>query len=198
MAANDRLVDGPCWHVTGVHRIGHGGAAIHVSRTTYRMGAVRRAGVDTGFRGLGTKAIAHWNGLSLIGERSLACATYPGHWEFAPGGAVEPGEDPACGIERELIEECAASARAPAKPVAIFFDRDAGNWEIVHEIALSAPPDAPPNWEYTRLALANVRDPNRGIPSPAAPSCRLMGVVACRLISEPSLEANQDRPTAPA
>ena len=59
---NPHLTDGPCWHVLGVGRDGHGGATIHVTRTTYRMGAVRGLGVATGFAGLGTKAIAHWQG----------------------------------------------------------------------------------------------------------------------------------------
>ena len=105
VADNPRMTDGPCLHVLGVRRDGHGGATIHVTRTTYRMAAVRSLGITTGFVGLGIKAIAHWRGKCLIGQRSASCATYPSHWEFAPGGSVEPGEDPIVGIGRELMEE---------------------------------------------------------------------------------------------
>lgn len=174
------MTDGPCWHVTGVHRDGHGGATIHVVRTTYRMGAVRSCGVATGFVGLGTKAIAHWDGKLLIGQRAASCATYPGHWECAPGGAVEPGEDPALGIERELMEECASTTRVRARAVAIFFDPHARNWEIVHELNIDAPPDSPPNWEYSRLQLAH----EIALPHPAAPSSQVMMRIARRVLSE--------------
>ncbi len=180
VAANGRMTDGPCWHVTGVHRDGHGGATIHVTRTTYRMGAVRGCGVATGFVGLGTKAIAHWNGKMLIGQRAESCATYPGHWEFAPGGAVEPGEDPAVGIERELMEECASKSRGGARPIAIFFDPHARNWEIVHEISIESPPDSPPNWEYVQLQLTQ----EIALPTPAAPSSEMMLRIARRVLSE--------------
>lgn len=181
VAANSRMTDGPCWHVTGVHRDGHGGATIHVTRTTYRMGAVRGCGVSTGFVGLGTKAIAHWNRKVLIGRRAHLCATYPDHWEFAPGGAVEPGEDPAAGIERELLEECAAKCCAPARAVAIFFDPHARNWEIVHELRIDSPPDSPPNWEYSQLQLSA----EIALPEPAAQSSRVMLQIARRVLSEP-------------
>ncbi len=180
VAANRRLTDGPCWHVSGVHRDGHGGATIHVARTSYRMGAVRHCGVATGFVGLGTKAIAHWNGRLLIGRRADSCATYPGHWEFAPGGAVEPGEDPAAGIERELMEECASKTHQRARAVAVFFDPFANNWEIVHELSIDSPPDSPPNWEYSQLQLTQ----EIALPDPAAPSSSVMLRIARRVISE--------------
>ncbi len=184
MRANSRLTDGPCWHVMGVHRDGHGGATVHVTRTTYKMGAVRGSGLATGFIGLGTKAIAHWKGRCLIGRRALSCATYPGHWEFSPAGAVEPDEDPAVGIERELIEECATKAVAPARAIAIFFDPIARNWEIVHELMIECPPDAPPNWEYSELRLTDVGALDGGLPAPASPSSTTMVKIAHRVLSE--------------
>lgn len=162
--ANPRLVDGECWHVLGVHRDGHGGASVHVARTRYRMGAVRGA-LDTGFTGLGVKAIARWRGRWLVGRRSESCATYPGMWEFAPGGSAEPGEDPSVGIVRELREECALSPMGNPRAVAIIEDSEAGNWELVFEIELEQPPDAPPNWEYSALELAELVM----VPEPASP-----------------------------
>ncbi|MSR28095.1 MAG: NUDIX domain-containing protein [Phycisphaerales bacterium] len=154
-SANPRLVDGACWHVVAVSRNGYGGASIHVGRTTYRMGAVRRV-VATGFIGLGVKAVSHWNGLVLLGRRSEACASYPGCWEFAPGGSAEPGEDPRDSIARELVEECGIPVAKPPRAVAMLFDPLVRNWEIVHEIALSHPPEHPPNWEYSELSLARL------------------------------------------
>jgi 8-oxo-dGTP pyrophosphatase MutT (NUDIX family) len=178
---NARLVDGPCWHVTSVQRDGHGGATIHVVQTTYRMGAVRAVGVASGFRGLGVKAIAHLNGLCLVGRRAANCATYPGAWEFAPGGSAEPGEDPSIGIVRELMEECAVAAAAPARQRALLFDAVAGNWEIVHAIELAGQPDAPPNWEYTELRMIDLSS----MPSPISPCTRGMHEIACRVIERP-------------
>lgn len=177
--SNPRLTDGPCWHVLAVSRDGHGGATIHVARTTYRMSALRQLGLETGFVGLGTKAVAHWQGKWLIGRRSEKCATYPGHWEFAPGGSVEPGEDPSVGIERELLEECAAKAARRARQIALLFDSTLSNWEIVHELALVAVPDAPPNWEYSSLRMIEGWE----LPPPAAPCTASMARIAQRAFS---------------
>ena len=176
---NPHLTDGPCWHVLGVGRDGHGGATIHVTRTTYRMGAVRGLGVATGFAGLGTKAIAHWQGQCLIGKRADTCATYPSHWEFAPGGAVEPDEDPIEGIERELMEECGARAKMRPKPVALLFDQGARNWEIIHDIEIESPPDTPPNWEYSDIKMME----GFHFPNPVSPCSMLMIKVARRLVA---------------
>jgi len=176
---NPRMTDGPCWHVLAVQRDGHGGATIHVTKTTYRMGAVRSVGVATGFMGLGTKAIAHWQGKCLIGRRADSCATYPAHWEFAPGGSVEPGEDPSDGIERELMEECAVRPALRPRVVALLFDSVAGNWEIIHDIPIELPPDAPPNWEYSSLALLDGFE----LPAPVSPCAKAMIEVARRVIS---------------
>ena len=178
---NPRMTDGPCWHVVGVHRDGHGGATIHLTRTTYRMGAVRGVGISTGFVGLGTKAIALCGGRLLIGKRAAACATYPSHWEFAPGGAVEPDEDPARGIERELMEECALRPITPPRAIALLFDASCSNWEIVHELAIDALPDAPPNWEYSSLCLIDGVE----LPTPVSPCALSMMAIAQRVLSAP-------------
>lgn len=174
---DSHLTDGPCWHVSAVSRNGHGGATIHVFETTYRVAAVRTTGIETGFVGLGVKGIAHWRGMWLIGRRATACATYADHWEFAPGGSVEPGEDPAIGIERELIEECAVGALSRPRPIALLFDSVVRNWEIVLEIEIASPPDAPPNWEYSTLRMIDGFD----IPAPRSPCTASMIEVAKRI-----------------
>ena len=183
VAANARFTDGDCLHVVGVHRDGHGGATIHAVRSSYRMGAVRRRGVETGFRGLGTKAIAHVGGRVLLGLRSLQVNAYPGLWEFAPGGGVEIGEAPDAGIMRELVEECGVAAAAPARAVALLFDPAASAWEIVHELPMAAPPDAAPGWEYSELAMCDPHALPAGL-SPCAEQMR--AILAWCAIAGPS------------
>ena len=171
VASNPRFTDGSCLHVVGVHRDGHGGATVHAVRSSYRMGAVRRCGIETGFRGLGTKAIAHVGGRVLLGLRAPQVNAYPGLWEFAPGGGVEIGEAPDVGIVRELMEECGVAAAAPARAVALLFDPHVSAWEIVHELAMRAPPDAAPGWEYSELAMCDPRALPAGL-SPCAEQMR--------------------------
>jgi 8-oxo-dGTP pyrophosphatase MutT (NUDIX family) len=174
VAGNSRFTDGECLHVVGVHRDGHGGATIHAVRSSYRMGAVRRRGVETGFRGLGTKAIAHVAGQVLLGRRSAHVNAYPGLWEFAPGGGVEIGEAPEVGIVRELMEECGVAAAGPARAVALLFDPCVSAWEIVHDLVMAAPPDAAPGWEYSELAMRDPRALPEGLSPCAAQMCAVL------------------------
>ncbi len=175
---NSKLSDGPVFHVVGVHRDGHGGATIHVAPTTYRMNAVRLVGIASGFVGLGTRAVAHWNGNVLVGLRAANCASYPNQWEFAPAGGVEPNEDPAVGIERELLEECGVQAKGRAIAQALFFDPVVATWEIAHELAMTQPPDAPPNWEYQKLEMVALAS----MPEPMSACARQMQEIARRIM----------------
>ena len=175
---NPKLSDGPVFHVVGVHRDGHGGATIHVARTTYRMNAVRLAGIKSGFVGLGTRAVAHCNGKCLVGLRAANCASYPNQWEFAPAGSVEPDEDAAIGIERELLEECGVQAKSRAIAHAVFFDSVVATWEIAHELAMMQPPDAPPNWEYQKLEMVDAAH----VPEPMSACTRQMLEIARRIV----------------
>lgn len=185
---NPKLVDGPVFHVIGVHRDGHGGATIHVARTTYRMNAVRAAGLKSGFTGLGTRAVAHWQGKCLVGLRSQRCASYPNEWEFAPAGSVEPGEDPAIGIERELLEECGVQSQSRAVAHALFHDPVVSTWEIVHELRMVQPPDAPPNWEYQSMELVPATD----VPEPMSACTRQMLEIAQRILGNVSGPSKPD------
>ena len=175
---NPKLSDGPVFHVVGVHRDGHGGATIHVARTTYRMNAVRLVGIQSGFVGLGTRAVAHWNGKCLVGLRATNCASYPNQWEFAPAGSVEPDEDAAVGIERELLEECGVLAKSRAIAHALFLDPVIATWEIAHELAMMQPPDAPPNWEYQKLEMVDAAH----VPEPMSACTRQMLEIARRIV----------------
>ena len=175
---NPKLSDGQVFHVVGVHRDGHGGATIHVARTTYRMNAVRLVGIQSGFVGLGTRAVAHWNGRCLVGLRAANCASYPNQWEFAPAGSVEPDEDAAVGIERELLEECGVQAKSRAIAHAVFFDPVVATWEIAHELAMMQPPDAPPNWEYQKLEMVDAAY----VPEPMSACTRQMLEIARRIV----------------
>ena len=52
-------------------------------------------------------AVVERDGLFLITQRNPR-AVFPLYWEF-PGGKVEPGEDDATALRREMVEELAAS-----------------------------------------------------------------------------------------
>ena len=60
-----------------------------------------------------TAAVIHQNGRLLICQRR-ADQSHPLKWEF-PGGKVEPGEDPAAAVARELEEELGIQAEGPVE-----------------------------------------------------------------------------------
>jgi len=138
--ANPAYFDGRCLHVLGVHRNGHGGASLHVAPCSYRFWAVQNAlrdeGIDLGVRPLGVKGMTRRGEHVLMGRRSPRVAGYPGLWEFAPGGAVEPGVDPAATLAGELIEETGLRAAAPPTPIAIIHDDALRCWELIYRIAV--------------------------------------------------------------
>jgi hypothetical protein len=134
---NPRAFDGPPWHVLGVHRNGCGGAVIHVIETTYRFYAVQ--GQDFGgMCGLGVRGITRERTGVLLGRRADGVAHYPGLWELAPAGSLEPGRDPARMVAIELREETGLDGLGPPRPIAILFDPLARAWEIVHRIDVAA------------------------------------------------------------
>lgn len=164
-AANSAFFDGRMLHVFGVVRNGHGGATLHVAECAYRHWAVGlaghgvpsergvesgpnagpnadlNAGYDTGVRALGVKAIVLAGDCALLGQRSDRVAAYPGCWEFAPGGGVEPGRDPRDMIVVELGEETGLSLEPGDRVTAraVLFDDSVRSWEIVYVIRLREP-----------------------------------------------------------
>lgn len=144
--ANPAYFDGRLLHVFGVSRNGHGGATIHVAECAYRWHAVNGPDFDTGARPIGVKGIVLAEGYVLVGRRSRHVSAYGGCWEFAPGGGVTPGVEPAEQLRRELQEEtgigrdatAAVSTDVPA-PIAraIFFDEAVRTWEIVYLLRLA-------------------------------------------------------------
>ena len=106
--------DGRVMHVFGVHRNGHGGVVMHLVETAYRYYAVQAPDFDLGVRPLGANGITWRDGRVLMGRRAAWVAGYPGAWEFAPGGVVEPGESPARTVVRELREETGGRGRPRA------------------------------------------------------------------------------------
>lgn len=137
--SNPAYFDGRIWHVLGVHRNGHGGAAIHVVDCAYRFHAVQRGGRDLGVRPLGVKGIVRRSsdGSVLVARRSRHVAAYEGMWEFAPAGVVEGGGDPARTIVAELGEEVGLAAASEPVALAILFDGVINTWEIVYRIAVA-------------------------------------------------------------
>lgn len=168
-AANPRYFDGPILHVLGTSRNGHGGVTIHVAETSYRFYAVQRPGLserlDCGVRPLGAKGICRVVGASpdgslaryLMARRSGAVAFYPNEWEFAPGGGLEPSDDPASCVLRELAEETDFEAVAPPIAIALLYDPGALSWEVVHAIDVrpSRHSDASHAWEHAERSIAS-------------------------------------------
>lgn len=193
-AANPRYFDGPILHVLGMSRNGHGGVVLHVAETSYRFYAVQRPGLaegfDCGIRPLGAKAICRWrapmegSGVSgatgsgerrdryLMARRSSAVAYYPNEWEFAPGGGLEPDDDPAGCLLRELAEETDYEAVSPPIAVALLYDPGALSWEVVHtlDVRPSSHADATHAWEHAERNLVADGD----WPEPLAAVARTM------------------------
>jgi 8-oxo-dGTP pyrophosphatase MutT (NUDIX family) len=177
-AANPKYFDGSMLQVLGTSRNGYGGVQIHVQECSYRFYAVQRAdgawpGLDCGVRPLGVKGIARRGEEVLLGRRSQRVAFYPGLWEFAPGGGLEPGVDPAAQVVKELSEETGLSARAAPIAVALLHDPVAFTWEIVHRLDLGL--DALPElgWEYDEFRFV-ARD---ALPEPLAAVAEQMRVL---------------------
>ncbi|MFK7961676.1 MAG: NUDIX hydrolase [Phycisphaerales bacterium] len=127
--------DGPVLQVLGVHRNGHGGATVHLAESSYRYYAVQDADFDLGMRPLGAKGITWRGGQVLMGKRAAWVAGYPGCWEFAPGGTVEPGESAATTVVRELFEETGWRPRGEPVPIAMLLDEQLHCWEMVFRLA---------------------------------------------------------------
>ncbi|MBT8484731.1 MAG: NUDIX hydrolase [Phycisphaerales bacterium] len=147
---NPALFDGRVCHVIGVHRNGCGGAVLHVAECAYRFFAVQDERFDLGVRPLGVKGIVERDGRLLMGRRAEFVGGYPGQWELAPAGVVEPGTDPAAVLARELREETGLEAAGEPIPVAILFDDVLRCWEIVARLD-ARPGGAPVTNEYTEL-----------------------------------------------
>lgn len=183
--SNPRYHDGDCLHVLGVVRNGHAGATIHLAPTSYRFHAVRRLGMDTGVRPLGVKGLCVVPGPAdgspglLAGLRSDSSGSYPGCWEYLPGGGVEPDAegrvDVVASIRREVEEEIGAvGIEVDPVALAILEDRRVGTWEIVHRVTIATPPSSPPGWEHTAFACVTPET----LPEPASPAATLMATLA--------------------
>jgi 8-oxo-dGTP pyrophosphatase MutT (NUDIX family) len=168
-AANPAYFDGRLCHVIGVHRNGYGGAVVHVADCAYRYFAVQDEDFDLGVRPLGVKGITRRaDGRVLVGRRSSSVAGYPGCWEFAPGGVVEPGEDPAGAVVKELAEETGLSCDAPTA-VALVFDDVIRCWEAIYRITPAAT-ELHASDEYDELAWCEPDD----VPDDLTPIARTM------------------------
>jgi 8-oxo-dGTP pyrophosphatase MutT (NUDIX family) len=169
-AANAAYFDGRVWHVLGVHRNGCGGATLHVVDCAYRYHAVQDDRFDVGCRPLGAKGITVHGGRVLMGRRAAAVGSYRGLWEFAPGGAVEPGRDPAAVVSSELAEETSLRARREPTALAVLFDGHLRCWELVYRIEPDGDAAVARPEEYDELRWCAPGD----LPRPLAPVARRM------------------------
>lgn len=187
--SNPRYHDGDLLHVLGVVRNGHAGATIHVAPSSYRFHAVRRLGFDTGVRPLGVKGLVvtadpgTGRPRLVAGLRSRESGSYPGCWEYLPGGGVEPGVGPGSGpisvepaavMRRELREELGVDGSVDPVALAILEDRAVGTWEIVYRGRIDSLPADPPGWEHDRFALTEPEE----LPTPASDAAVMLAGVA--------------------
>lgn len=193
-AENPRYHDGNVLHVLGVVRNGHGGATVHLAPSSYRFLAVRARGIDTGIRPLGVKGLCLLRGDSMSSDRFLAglrserSGSYPGCWEFLPGGGVPPEDDgevrPDLVFVRELREECGLEAIDEPVPMAILRDDAVGTWEVVYRATIDRVPASAPDWEHDRVAAVRPRE----LPDPASDAAVMLVPLA-----EAIIEASADR-----
>jgi 8-oxo-dGTP pyrophosphatase MutT (NUDIX family) len=181
--SNPRFHDGGVLHVLGVSRNGSGGVTMHVAESSYRFHAVRRLGLETGIRPLGAKAIVACDGKVLLGLRSEQSGSYPGCWEYVPGGTVEPSlvndsVDPRMTVRRELLEETGFDSDATIVPLAVFLDTSAQTWEVVHGVEVDPRVansiEGFSGWEHQRLCW---NQPGC-CPEPASNAARVLDSVA--------------------
>ena len=188
-ADNPKYHDGGVLHVLGVVRNGHGGVSMHLAESSYRFHAVRKLGIDTGIRPLGVKGFATYRDQVLVGRRSDRTGSYPGCWEYVPGGGVEPpvagGVIDTCEVlRRELHEESGWITEGPVVPVAVFLDEVVGTWEVLHTVAVAPAPDTtaedpPPGWEYDELRLVQPGE----CPEPVSDAAVTISSLADSLVS---------------
>lgn len=191
-AENPRYHDGEVLHVLGVVRNGHGGATVHLAPSSYRFLAVRSRGIDTGIRPLGVKGLclirgdSTSNGRFLAGLRSERSGSYPGRWEFLPGGGVPPEADgtvrPELVFGRELREECGLDAVDEPVPMAILRDDEVGTWEVVYRATVDRIPTSTPGWEHDRLAAVRPRE----LPDPASEAAVMLVPLADAIVEASS------------
>lgn len=156
-AANSAYFDGRILHVLGVHRNGHGGATVHVVECAYRYYAVGERGLDTGVRPLGVKGFTLAGDAVLLGQRAAHVGGYPGCWEFAPGGGLEPGVAPEEMVRRELFEETGLRPSVAPVPIAVLYDAVMRTWELVYRLRVAGADHPAPTREYPALRWIAVR-----------------------------------------
>lgn len=149
--ANPAYFDGRLLHVLGVHRNGHGGAVLHVMDCAYRFFAVQDEQFDLGVRGLGVKGITTHGAHLLMGLRSPAVAFYRNMWEFAPGGSVCPGDNPASVVQHELREETGLDCAVEPIATSVIFDAVLRCWEIVYRMEADSTSVTPNPAEYSQV-----------------------------------------------
>ncbi|MEM9373059.1 MAG: NUDIX domain-containing protein [Planctomycetota bacterium] len=138
----------------------------------YRLHAVRET-MNSGVRFFGVTgllaAVEDDQTRYLLGRRGASVHEYPGLWEFAPCGGIDPPPDrdllTTGAIIGELCREASEElgidlSQASPKPLALVHDEPVGSTDLVLRIELGARPAITTGWEYpeTRwLTLDEVR-----------------------------------------
>jgi 8-oxo-dGTP diphosphatase len=110
-------------------------------------------------------AVIHRSGTWLVCQRATE-KRYGGLWEF-PGGKVEPGEDDAAALRRELAEELAVTVRRIGQPLLVVHDPGSMYVIIFTEVEIEGIPIPCEHVELRWASLVEIQ----GLP--LAPSDRL-------------------------
>lgn len=184
--ANSRLFDGPIWSVRVMDT-----RELVVSLDRYKRLAVQACGFELHVRQLGVKGFI--TGVDragvehvLLARRGEQTRTYPGEWEIAPAGGVEPHDGPLSeAIDRSLVdegrEELGTDLNVVAgvrRVVAMLHDRDAHSIEIIVacrwkgtvEVEHPPVPSVARSWECsgTRWVSRSEFDSMTGLSSPTS------------------------------
>ncbi len=123
----------------------------------------------------------------VAGRRSRRSSTYPGAWEYLPGGGVDvidPPIDPLGTLKRELREEIGIEGEVDPIALAILEDREVGTWEVVYRARIKDLPERPPGWEHDELRAVTPDS----LPEPASEAARLLASVARNVVNAAVVE----------
>ncbi|MBF0620833.1 MAG: NUDIX domain-containing protein [Magnetococcales bacterium] len=157
LQTNPSLFDGKLLHITDIKRTKPDQIHIQTMPIPYRYFYADRHdnGPNLSIFSLGVTGLTRFQDKILLGQRSGHVTQYPGYWELAPSGTIEPSKngspDPVKQCVKELQEECGYSSATVnhVEPVCLFWDNAQSGTDIGCLLTLrSTKTDAPFSDEY--------------------------------------------------
>jgi 8-oxo-dGTP pyrophosphatase MutT (NUDIX family) len=171
------LFDGPLLHLDSFDPAS---GLLRCARSSYRVLAAGRAGIDTGLRALGVSGLVRCDDHVLMARRASIVFHYAGRWELAPSGVAEPARANANDIDlvgqllRELREETGADAGpADVAPMMLAWDSTTRTYDACFVIRLTQPITPAPSPEYEAIRWMT-RNEARALGDELIPVSRMM------------------------